>query len=79
MSLSKPDAEDPGHRDEHPEEGDEVSPGPEPFEGSTTGCRDVIGGVHQSARHEENEATSGQPGKAGEDPGPPDAPLRTSN
>ena len=79
MSVSKPYAQDPGHGDEHPEEGDEVSDQPRPLEEPPPGRREVIGGIHQPTRHHEDKATPGEPGKIVEDRHRTDWLLRASN
>ena len=67
MSVSKPYAQHPRHRDKHPEEGDEVSRQPRPFEDPSPGRREVIGGIHQPTRHHEHKAIPGKSGKIVED------------
>src|SRR5438270_11953014 len=79
MSGSKPYGQQAGHGDEHPEEGDEVSEQPRPREDPSPGRGEVIGGIHQPTRHDEDKTSPGEPGKIVEDRHRTEWPLLASN
>ena len=79
MSFSKPDAQHPGHGDEHPEERDKVPGHPRPLEESSPGRHEVIGDIHQPTGHHEDEAAPDEVGKIVEDRHRTDWPIPASN